>query len=76
MEETGAIGRVHRIPVKLRCEIMEWGGEFRKKHKEWKERMLEWKLENWFLNLTLSLTGSMNLSKSSSLSTSVSLPIK
>lgn len=55
---------------------MEWGGEFRKKHKEWKERMLECKLESWFLNLTLSLTGNMNLSKSSSLSTSVSLPIK
>ena len=39
-------------------------------------KILECKLENWVLNVTLSLTGSMILSKSSSLSTSVSLPIK
>lgn len=76
MEESGGVCRVHRILVKLRCKIVEWGGEFRKKYKEWKEKILECKLENWVLNVTLSLTGSMILGKSSSLSTSVSLPIK
>ena len=52
------------------------GWEFRKKHKEWKERILKCKLENWVLDLCLSLTGSINLNKSFSLSASVSLPIK
>lgn len=41
-----------------------------------KKKILECKLENWVLNVTLSLTGSMILGKSSSLSTSVSFPIK
>lgn len=53
MEESGGVCRVHRILVKLRCKIVEWGGEFRKKYKEWKEKILECKLDNWVLNVTL-----------------------
>jgi len=46
VEESGAECRVHRILVKLRCKIVEWGGEFRKKYKEWKEKYwnVSWKI--------------------------------
>lgn len=76
VEASGAICRVHRMLVKLRCEIVEWGGEFKKKLKGWKERIMECKLENWVLYLTLSLAHSTNPSESFSLSSSVSLRIK
>lgn len=50
MEESGAKCKVHKIPVKPCCEIVQWGLEFRKKRKDWKERILECKLKNWTLD--------------------------
>lgn len=76
MEESGAVWRVQRTPVKLRGEMWKCSRTFREKPEEWKERTLEGKLQNGVLALTLPLTGDMNLSKSLSLSASGSLPVK
>lgn len=34
VEESGAKYRIHRIPVKPCYEIVQWGLEFRKNHKD------------------------------------------